>query len=106
MVFKWKGERQPQRKAVTREVLEQSLTQAVRAIHPEFEAFAGVIVERVVPPTAGGANWAVKGVRFGNADRHRSGIILSYCVDEAQLELELSADGGKAGANMRPNPNA
>ena len=99
MAFKWKDEKQPTRRPVTREELEQSLTEAVRASHPEFEAFAGVIVERVVPPTAAGANWAVKGIRYGQADRHRSGIILSYCVDEAQLELELS-DAGKTGANM------
>ena len=105
MVFKWKGEKQPPRKPVTREELEQSLTEAVRACHPEFEAFAGVIVERVAPAAPGGANWAVKGIRYGHADRHRSGIILSYCVDEAQLALEL-ADSGKTGSNTRPNPNA
>jgi len=105
LVFKWKGEKQPTRKPVTREELEQSLTEAVRAIHPECEGFAGVIVERVVPPVPGGANWVVRGIRFGRADRHRSGIVLSYCVDEAQLEFELS-DAGKAGANTRHNPNA
>jgi hypothetical protein len=105
LAFKWKGEKQPTRRPVTRDELEQSLTEAVRASHPEFEAFAGVIVERVVPPTPGGANWAVKGIRYGKADRHRSGIILSYWVDEAQLELELS-DAGKAGPNTGPNPNA
>ncbi len=105
MVFRWKGEDQPARKPVTRGELEQSLTEAVRACHPEFETFAGVIVERVVPPAPGAANWAVKGIRFGRADRHRSGIILSYCVDEAQLKLEL-ADTGKAEASTQPNPNA
>jgi hypothetical protein len=105
LVFKWKGDKQPTRKPVTREELEQSLTEAVRATHPEFEAFAGVIVERVAPPAPGGANWTVKGIRYGRADRHRSGIVLSYCVDEAQLELEL-ADPGRSGANARPNPNA
>jgi len=105
LVFKWKGEKQPPRKPVTREELKRSLTEAVRACHPEFEAFAGVIVERVAPAAPGDANWAIKGIRYGRADRHRSGIILSYCVDEAQLELEL-ATPEKTGANTRPNPNA
>jgi hypothetical protein len=104
LVFKWKGEKQPPRRPVSREELELSLAEAVRACHPEFEAFAGVIVERVVPSAPGGANWAVKGVRYGAADRHRSGIILSYCVDEAQLKLEL-AEAGKAGPSARANPN-
>ena len=104
MVFRWKGENQPTRKPVTREEIEQSLTAAVRACHPEFEDFAGVIIERIVPPAPGEANWAIKGIRFGKADRHRSGIILSYCVDEAQLKLEL-ADVEKAAANASPNPN-
>jgi hypothetical protein len=38
----------------------------------------------------GGPNWAVRGVKYGKADRHRCGIVLSYCVDEAQLEFEIS----------------
>jgi hypothetical protein len=80
----------PTRTPVTRAALEQSLAEAIRATHPEFEAFAGVIVERIVPSTPGDANWMLKGVRFGKADRHRSGIILSHCVEEAQREFEVS----------------
>ena len=105
MAFKWKGEKPPPRRQVTREELEQSLTEAVRACHPEFETFAGVIVERIVPSPSGGPNWAVKGIKFGAADRHRSGIILSYCVDEAQHQFEL-AEPARVAANTRHNPNA
>src|SRR6266700_5840409 len=72
-----KSEGHPARKPMTREALEQSLAEAVRAGHPEFETFAGVIVERVVPERPGEANWAVKGVKYGKADRYRSGIVLS-----------------------------
>jgi hypothetical protein len=78
------------RKPMTREALEQSLTEAVRAGHPEFETFAGVIVERIVPERSGEANWAVKGVRYGKADRYRSAAVLSHCAEEAQLQFELS----------------
>jgi hypothetical protein len=81
---------QPTRQTVKRADLEQSLAAAVKAIHPEFETFAGVIVERVAPAASGGANWALKGVRYGKADRHRCGIILSYCVEEAQLAFDIS----------------
>jgi hypothetical protein len=75
---------------MAREALEQALTEAVRASHSEFELFAGVIIERIAPGQPGEANWAVKGVKYGKADRHRSGIVLSHCAEEAQLEFELS----------------
>jgi hypothetical protein len=84
-----KSEDHPARKPMTREALEQSLTEAVRAGHPEFETFAGVIVERIVPERPGEANWVVKGVKYGKADRHRCGIVLSHCAEEAQREFEL-----------------
>lgn len=85
-----KSEDHPVRKPMTREALEQSLTEAVRASHSEFESFAGVIVERIVPEQSGGANWAVKGVKYGKADRYRCGVVVSHCTEEAQLEFELS----------------
>jgi hypothetical protein len=85
-----KSQDHPARKPVTREALEQSLTDAVRASHPEFETFAGVIVERIVPERPGEPNWAVKGVRYGKADRHRSSIVLLHCSEEAQIEFEVS----------------
>jgi len=75
---------------VTRASLEQSLAEAVRASHPEFETFVGVIVERIVPARSEDPNWAIKGVKYGKTDRHRSGIILLHCVELAQLEFNVS----------------
>ena len=66
------------------------MTEAVRTSHPEFETFAGVIVERIVPAGPRDTNWAVRGVKYGKADRQRSGAVLSYCVEEAQVEFEIS----------------
>jgi hypothetical protein len=88
LIFKRKSE--PARNKVTRASLEQSLAEAVRASHPEFETFVGIIVERIVPARPEDANWAVKGVKYGKADRHRSGIILLHCVEVAQLEFNVS----------------
>lgn len=85
-----KSDDHPTRKSVTRADLEQSLAEAVRTSHPEFESFAGVIVEGIVPTVPGDTNWAVRGVKYGKADRHRSSTVLSYCVEEAQLEFEIS----------------
>ncbi len=90
LIFKRKSEQQPARNIVTRASLEQSLAEAVRASHPEFETFVGVIVERIVPARSEDPNWAIKGVKYGKTDRHRSGIILLHCVELAQLEFNVS----------------
>ena len=90
MILRKKIEASPARKPIAREALQQSLAEAVRASHPEFESFTGVIVERVVPGRPGEANWDVKGIRYGKADRHRSGAVLSYCVEQARTEFEVS----------------
>jgi len=78
------------RKPTTRAELERSLVEAVRASHPECEAFVGVIVERVVPGWPDAANWDVKGVRFGKADRKRCGGVLLDLVVQRQQEFEIS----------------
>jgi hypothetical protein len=90
LILRKKSKNQPTRQPVARAALEQSLAEAVKAAHPEFETFVGVVVERVVPAVSGGPNWALKGVKYGAADRHRSSIVLLYCVEEAQLAFEIS----------------
>ena len=80
----------PVRKPITRAALEQSLADAVRSVAPECQAFVGVIIERVVPETSVGANWAVKGVRYGRADRDRCEAALGMSLHEKQLEYTLS----------------
>ena len=75
---------------MTRADLEQSLADAVRSVAPECQAFVGVIIERVVPETPEGANWAVKGVRYGRADRDRCEAALGMSLREKQLEYVLS----------------
>ena len=78
------------RKPMARADLEQSLADAVRSIAPQCQAFVGVIIERVVPQTADGANWVVKGVRYGRADRDQCEAALGMSLREKQLEYLLS----------------
>jgi CspA family cold shock protein len=80
----------PVRKPIARVELEQSLADAVRSVGPECNALVGVIIERVVPATSDGPNWAVKGVRYGRADRDRCEAALGVCLREKQLEYVLS----------------
>jgi hypothetical protein len=83
-------ELKPARKPTTIVELERALADAVRGSHPECEAFVAVFVERVVPPWPDAANWVVKGVKYGKADRNRCGSVLSDLVAERQQEFELS----------------
>ena len=80
----------PIRKPITRAALEQSLADGVRGAAPECQAFVGVIIEHVVPETSVGANWAVKGVRYGRADRDRCEAALGMSLHEKQREYTLS----------------
>jgi hypothetical protein len=90
MIRKSQTKPETQRKQVARADLEQTLTEAVRTSHPEFETFVGVIVEWTTPTSRGSANWAIRGVRYGKTNRDRSGAVLAHCVEEAQQAFELS----------------
>jgi hypothetical protein len=91
MIFHSREEK-PKRTSVARTTLEQKLLETVRSSAPECSELASVIVERVVPATRGGPNWAVKGVRYGKADRGKCAARLSSIVAERQQEFDLTED--------------
>jgi hypothetical protein len=78
------------RKPIARAELEKVIADVVKTSNPECEAFAAVILERIAPGSPGDANWAVKGVKYGKANRELCDVALSSCVTEKQLEFELS----------------
>jgi CspA family cold shock protein len=78
------------RTSITRAALELALVESVRASDPQCEGLVGIIVERIVPESPGGANWTVKGVKYGRAERSRCSAALSHCVEEGRLEFEIS----------------
>jgi cold shock protein len=77
------------RKPISRTDLEQMLAEAIRTSHPECQPFVGVIVERTTPASPEEAGWAVKGVRYGNADRGLCGAALSSCLNELQQQFQV-----------------
>jgi hypothetical protein len=83
-------ESKPVRKAMSIAEMERALADAVRTSHPECEAFVAVFVERVVPPWPDAANWALKGIKFGKADRGGCGSVLSDLVAARQQEFDVS----------------
>jgi cold shock CspA family protein len=84
------GQLKVNRTSIPRGALELTITEAVRASDPECKALVGVLVERVVPKTGDGANWAVKGVRYGKAVRDRCSAAITKFVEEKQREFEVS----------------
>jgi hypothetical protein len=75
---------------ITRAALESALAETVRASDPQCECLIEIIVERFVPGSADGANWAVKGVKYGKAEREPCSAAISKFVEESQSEFEVS----------------
>lgn len=91
------GESSPasNRKPIASATLERSLTDAVRKVAPDCEAFVGVIVERIAPETTDGPNWVVKGVRYGKANRLKCVTALDAALEEKQQKyLLVDEEGG------------
>ena len=78
------------RSSVSRDRLQSAITEAVKQADPDCEAFVGVIVQRETPKARLDANWALKGVRFGRADRDKSSKALTTIVERMQREFVLA----------------
>jgi hypothetical protein len=78
------------RSPITRAALERAISDAVRGSSPECSGLVGVIVERIVPAAPGGANWGVKGIRYGKAKRDRCRMAIAVCVEDGQRQFVVS----------------
>lgn len=78
------------RTSIPRAALELIIADAVRASDPHCGPFVGIIVERIVPNSPDGANWAIKGVKYGKADRERCDAATSDFVRKGLREFEIS----------------
>jgi len=77
---------------VSRESLQSAITEAVKKAEPGCEAFAGVVIKRETPKSRFDANWAIRGVRFGRADRDKSSQALATIVERTQRYFSLAED--------------
>jgi hypothetical protein len=77
--------------SLSRASLESAITEAVKA-EPDCEAFVGVVVMPEQPKSRSDANWSIKGVKFGRADRDKSSQVLASIVERMQREFRLSED--------------
>jgi hypothetical protein len=75
---------------IARAALESALAEHVRGSGPQCEGLIEIIVERVVPASPDGANWAVKGVKYGKAEREVCSDAIAKVVEEGKREFEVS----------------
>ena len=72
------------------EILQSAITEAVKDAEPACETFVGVIVQRIKPKSRFAANWALRGVKFGRADREKAYKAVTTVVERMQREFRLS----------------
>ena len=72
--------------------LESAITEAIRKRAPGCESFVGVIVQPTTPRSRFDANWEVRGVKFGRADRVKVNEAIASIVESMQREFRLSDD--------------
>ena len=59
------------RELVSSTILQLEITKAVRTFDASCELFMGVFVERAKAKSRSDANWAIKGIKFGKANRDK-----------------------------------
>jgi hypothetical protein len=79
----------PARTFIGHEVLELAIATAVRNSDPQCEAFVAVWIERHMQKSRADANWAIKGIQFGKADRDKCNAALATVVERMQGEFKL-----------------
>jgi hypothetical protein len=87
-----KPQRPGDRSLIASPKLELAITEAVKKAVPGCEAFAGVFVQRTSPKSRFDANWALRGVKFGRADRERASEAIAAIVERMQQEYKISDD--------------
>jgi hypothetical protein len=80
------------RSLITSTKLQSAITEAVKKSVPGCEAFVGVIVQRTTPKSRFDANWALRGVKFGRADRDSADEAVKAIVKRMQREFHISDD--------------
>ena len=88
----WTKRRASDRKRVPRETLERTITVAVKNSDRQCEPFVGVVIEHLAPKSPEDANWAIKGIRFGRAERVKCSAALTIVVNKMRGKFELQQE--------------
>jgi hypothetical protein len=77
------------RALISRDEMQAAIAEAVKKANPDCEAFVGVFVERTKRTSILEANWAVKGIKFGRADRNKARDAVNRIVERMQRDFRL-----------------
>jgi hypothetical protein len=69
--------------------LEVAIATAVKRSNPSCEAFIGVFVKRSAQKSRDDANWDIRGIQYGKAERENCNAALSLIVDRLKREFEI-----------------
>ena len=75
--------------------LQSAIAEAVKRADPACEGFVGVFIKRETPKSRFGANWGIRGVKFGSADRDKSSKAVATVVERMQREFRHSERSGE-----------
>jgi hypothetical protein len=78
------------REQIKCETLELAIATAVKRSDPRCEPFVGVFIERHTPKSRDDTNWAVRGIKFGKAERENCNTALSVIIERLKREFEIS----------------
>lgn len=72
--------------------MQSAITEAVKRSEAGCKSFVGVVIRRETPKSRLDPNWAIKGIRFGRADRDKSALAITKIVERMQREFRLAED--------------
>jgi hypothetical protein len=72
--------------------MQAAITLAVKKADPDCKPFVGVIVQRTNPQSSLEANWTIRGIKFGKADRNKAKEAVDTIVQRLQREFKLNND--------------
>jgi hypothetical protein len=78
------------RTSIDRKALEAAIVADVQTSDPSCEGFVGVMLERAAADSSADANWKIKGIRFGRAERDKCNVALISVVERMQRQYEVS----------------
>jgi len=81
-----------ERTLISREDLRFEITNFVRTSDPACGSFVDVFIELTDLKSPGGSSWAIRGVRFGKADRDKSRSALATIVERMQTKFRVSEE--------------
>jgi CspA family cold shock protein len=76
------------REAIALDALQSVIADTVRRSGQNCEGFIDVFIERI-PATRGGANWEIKGVKYGRADRTLCDAAIAEIVEHYQRKFSV-----------------